>query len=70
MRKIRIFQPDAYFSIDFAAREVSIHRKSPLPPGAVFPKIVGEKFYPPEYDALQAEVQAFVDAVAPEHLPS
>ena len=63
MRKIRIFQPDAYFSIDFASREVSIHRKEPAPPGAFSPKIVAEKFFPPEYDALQTEVQAFVNAV-------
>jgi len=63
MRKIRIFQPDAYFSIDFASREVSIHRKEPAPEGVFFPKIVEEKFSPPEYDALQSEVQAFVNAV-------
>jgi len=63
MRKIRIFQPDAYFSIDFATREVSIHRKEPAPQGAFFPRIVEEKFSSPEYDALQSEVQAFVNSV-------
>lgn len=63
MRKIRIFQPDAYFSLDFESREVSIHRKEPPSPESLFPKIVEEKFSPPEYDALQVEVQAFVDAV-------
>jgi len=63
MRKIRIFQPDAYFSIDFADRVVSIHRKEPAPPGATFPRIVEEKFSPPEYDALHVEVQAFVNSI-------
>ena len=63
MRKIRIFQPDAYFSIDLAQRKVSIHRKEPAPPGSFFPRITQENFSPPEYDALQAEVHAFVNSV-------
>ncbi len=63
MRKIRVFQPDAYFSIDFANRTVAIHRKEASQEGSPFPKIVQEQFTPTEYDALQAEVQAFVDAV-------
>jgi predicted dehydrogenase len=63
MRKIRVFQPDAYFSIDFANRTVAIHRKEPSDDGSPFPKIVQERFAPTEYDALQAEVQSFVSAV-------
>jgi len=63
MRKIRIFQPDAYFSIDLARRKVSIHRKEPDRGGTVFPKIVEEKISPPEYDPLETEIQAFVESV-------
>jgi len=63
MRKIRIFQPDAYFSIDFAQRKVSIHRKVADIEGSPFPKIVEEKVNPQEYDALEAEVYAFVESV-------
>jgi len=63
MRKIRIFQPDAYFSIDFAQRKVSIHRKVADIEGSDFPKIVEEKVTPQEYDALEVEVQAFVESV-------
>lgn len=64
MRKVRVFQPDAYFSIDFAHRMVAIHRLEPSSQErSGFPKIVEEKIAPREYDALQAEVQAFVNAV-------
>jgi len=63
MRKVRIFQPDAYLSIDFAERMVAIYRKMPGPPGSSFPQITAQQIKPPEYDALQVEVQAFIDAV-------
>jgi len=69
MRKIRIFQPDAYFSIDFAQRKVSIHRKVADIEGSDFPKIVEEKVTPQEYDALEVEVQAFVESVLNNTLP-
>lgn len=64
MRKIRVFQPDAYFSIDFAKRSVAIHRKEPSEDGSPFPKITSQIVEPEEYDALHVEVQAFVDAVS------
>jgi predicted dehydrogenase len=63
MRKVRLFQPDAYFSIDFATRKVSIHRKEPLKEGSAFPRIVEEKFSPPEYDPLEAEITAFIASI-------
>ncbi|MBN2468580.1 MAG: Gfo/Idh/MocA family oxidoreductase [Deltaproteobacteria bacterium] len=63
MRKIRIFQPDAYFSIDFAKRSVSIHRKISSSEVSGFPKIVEEKISPPEHDSLEVELQAFVTAI-------
>lgn len=64
MRKVRIFQPDAYFSIDFAKKKVAIHRKEAEPAGTSgFPKIVEQHLSPPEYDALEVEIKSFVDAV-------
>jgi predicted dehydrogenase len=62
MRKIRIFQTNAYFSIDFAKRKVSIHRKKPGKNG-IYPKITEEVISPPEYDPLEMEIQAFVESV-------
>jgi len=63
LRKIRIFQPDAYFSIDFANRIVSIHRKEPAQEEGAFPRIVEEKFSPPGHDPLQVEIETFVNSV-------
>ncbi|MBW1678714.1 MAG: Gfo/Idh/MocA family oxidoreductase, partial [Deltaproteobacteria bacterium] len=63
MRKIRIFQPDVYFSIDLAQRKVSIHRKVSGKRVANFPEIAEENISPPEYDPLEAEIQAFVESV-------
>src|SRR5271154_5481074 len=34
-RKIRIFQPDAYLSVDYEARRIQVYRKSPPPPGGI-----------------------------------
>ena len=63
MRKIRIFQPDAYFSIDFAERKVSIHRKEPGNSPLGFPKIIEERISPPAHDPLEEEIRAFVQSV-------
>lgn len=57
MRKIRIFQPDAYISIDYAARAVDIFTLSPEK------QILHKREEISEADALQSEIRAFVDAV-------
>jgi len=64
MRKIRIFQSDAYFSIDFEKRKIAVCRKGgigiPVPglPGIV----VMEKEFR-EGDSLMAEIYSFTEAV-------
>jgi predicted dehydrogenase len=64
MRKIRIFQSDAYFSIDYEKRKIAVCRKggigSPVPglPGIV----VMEKEFK-EGDSLMAEIRSFSEAV-------
>lgn len=57
MRKIRIFQPDAYISIDYAARAVDIFT---LGEGK---QILHARHEISESDALKAEIRSFVDAV-------
>jgi predicted dehydrogenase len=64
VRKTRIFQPDAYISIDYQAREIAIFRKDKGEvkiPG--LPNIAMEKKSFEQGDALLAEIQAFVDSV-------
>ncbi len=57
MRKIRIFQPDAYISIDYAKRAVDVYT---LGEGR---EILHDHLSISEADALQAEVHAFVEAL-------
>lgn len=66
MRKIRIFQPDAYFSVDLAARQALVCRKSepPDPPGMSVegvPAIEG--------DALEEELRSFLRSVTTREPP-
>ncbi len=64
VRKIRIFQADAYISIDYQARQIAIYRKQPglsMIPG--LPNISVEQKSFEQGDALMAEVRSFVTAV-------
>ena len=62
-RKMRIFQPDAYLSIDFQNRIFSYHRKGD---GEMFPGVPDinstENIYE-DGDALQTEIAAFIECV-------
>jgi predicted dehydrogenase len=65
MRKMRIFQSDAYFSVDFQTSSIDIARRN----GAErdeqgFPKIqVEERRTAEKSDAILAEIRAFLDCV-------
>ena len=61
MRKIRFFQADGYFSIDFLEKSAVILRRSIQPDGT--PKIDAEPIrFDPE-DALAAQLVDFLEAV-------
>ena len=64
LRKMRIFQQDAYISIDFQSREISIYKKKKglnLIPG--LPNVGVEKRSFDKGDPLKDEIYAFVAAV-------
>ena len=61
MRKIRIFQPDAYISIDFAAQGVSIYRK--IEDEGKLPYIVSKELEIEPKDSLEEEIKSFLKAV-------
>jgi len=67
MRKIRIFQPDAYISIDFAAQGVSLYRK--IEEEGRIPYIVSEKLAIEPGDSLRDEIRAFLTAVRQRSAP-
>lgn len=63
-RKIRLFQKDAYISVDFANQEVDIIRKNGNPGNmAILPGAEIEKIRFSQQDALQEELRAFVNSV-------
>lgn len=65
MRKIRIFQSDAYISIDYQERKIAIFRKGgegfPIPG---LPNVTMEEKSFEQGDALLTEIRAFIDAVS------
>ena len=64
LRKIRIFQKDAYFSIDYQNRTIAIFKRQPganLIPG--LPDIVMEERAFPQGDPLRDEIEAFIASV-------
>ena len=66
-RKIRIFQPDAYISIDYDQRRAQIYYKPP--PGAGWLDIRAEHIEIKDGDALADEIDSFLDCVRTRTLP-
>lgn len=69
MRKIRIFQNDAYLSIDFAAQEVDVFRKISNPDAEGIPNITYENIDIEQGDSLAQEIKAFLHAVRDRQQP-
>ena len=62
IRKIRIFQEDAYFSLDFWTKEISVYRKFK-------DEIVQEKIWPEEKESLKLELEHFLRCVSRKKSP-
>ena len=63
MRKLRLFQPDGYISIDFANHQIIRIRRDRDNPSGPIPGTRLEKMAIPSGDALREETAAFVSAV-------
>jgi len=68
-RKIRLFQSDAYVSVDFSAREISITRRDPRSECGPIPGLSFSQIHFEAEDALEAELKAFVRSVASRAAP-
>jgi predicted dehydrogenase len=66
-RKLRIFQPDAYVSVDFGERRLRVCRREPTPDGQL--ALTLEEREVPESDALETEIDAFLHAVRHRQAP-
>ena len=62
-RKMRIFQHNAYISVDFHNRELDIYKKGTKEMHPGIPEIVSEKSTYDNSDALKLEITAFLDSI-------
>ncbi len=68
-RKIRLFQKNAYIAVDFAQREITHIQQTGNAGSTPTPGMKVDQVCFPEGDALQAELRAFVNAVATRREP-
>ncbi len=63
LRKIRVFQPDAYLSVNCFKREISVIRLNGDVKDSNFPEIVSDRTEYPDSDPLADEIASFVKVV-------
>ncbi len=63
LRKIRIFQPDAYISVNCYKKEITVTRLNDTSRTESFPQIVSNKMKYPDADPLFDQLSAFVRTV-------
>jgi predicted dehydrogenase len=69
-RKMRVFQPDAYISIDFQDKILSVHRKGEKEMFPGIPEITSEESIFENSDAIMAEAEAFLRSIATDSPPA
>jgi predicted dehydrogenase len=69
MRKLRIFQSDAYFSVDYQKQEVVMARRLEAPPAAGLPAIDVQTLAIEKEEPLKAQLAAFLECVATRQAP-
>lgn len=62
-RKMRLFMPSAYFSVDFQNRVLTCHRKGDKEMFPGIPEIISEESVFESGDALKEEIRHFIDCV-------
>jgi len=67
-RKMRLFQPDAYLSLDFAKRRLLVVKGVEYRPGKI-PKVKTERPRFPKSDPLEKELSAFLGSVRERSTP-
>ena len=62
-RKMRIFQHNAYISVDFHNRVLNVYKKGDKEMHPGIPEIIGEESTYEDSDALKTEIIAFLDSI-------
>jgi predicted dehydrogenase len=68
-RKIRLFQRNAYISVDFANRDITLIRKDENAVGDIIPGMQIDKMNFAGKDALEDELKSFISAVRKRQMP-
>jgi predicted dehydrogenase len=68
-RKIRLFQQDAYISVDFANHDITVVRQNEKNPVGLIPGMELKRLSFEKGDALAAEIQAFTSCVTSRTAP-
>lgn len=68
-RKIRIFQKDAYISVDFAKREISLIRRTEDSPNGIVPGTEFQQMCFTEADVLEDELESYIHSVRTRKAP-
>ncbi len=63
LRKLRVFQPNEYYSLDYAERQVAMCKLTPPKTPGALPEIVAQGLQIEKREPLLAEIEAFVKAV-------
>jgi predicted dehydrogenase len=63
-RRMKIFQPDSYISVDFQNRKLAVFRKGDGEVSPGVPSIQMDERSFEQADALKSEIEAFLDAIA------
>jgi predicted dehydrogenase len=69
LRKLRVFQPNEYYSLDYADQSVIMCRLVPAASGAARPEIVARPLEVARREPLAAELESFVAAVRHHRAP-
>ena len=68
-RKFRLFQKDAYISVDFTNREITLIRRDDSVPGDLIPGMDIQQLSFSEADVLEDELSSFVQSVSTRQTP-
>ena len=69
-RKIRLFQKDAYVSVDFAARDITVIRQDKSSTAGLIPGTDIRQLSFSEADALEDELASYIQAVITRQIPA
>ncbi|HYE72426.1 MAG TPA: Gfo/Idh/MocA family oxidoreductase [Blastocatellia bacterium] len=69
LRKLRLFQPHQYYSLDYAEQQVAMCKLMPPVSGALQPEIVADYLPVNKREPLLAEIESFVNAVREKTTP-